>query len=195
MRRLWLTLATVAGILAASPVRAQAVSPPRVEIGGNVSGIVSIVQEDGPFIVAGAGPRITLNVTPKLGVEMVAEVLGPVEFSGTAALYQTQLKLAIRKSRDGRGTVSFTVGAAGAASYQHTRETRIVRLDGSTVVYPEYRRFRAGAPNTLSIGVARERVLSRYASSCLAIQGYVGPLAGIAVRASAGVSFGIGGYR
>ena len=44
-------------------------------------------------------------------------VLGPLEFSGTTALYQAQLKLAIGKSRDGKGRTSFTVGAAGAASY------------------------------------------------------------------------------
>lgn len=192
--RLWLTLAT-AGILGATPARAEDVIPPRFEIGGNVSGIVPIVFEDGPAVVAGAGPRVTMNLTPRFRVELLAEVLGLLESSGTMALYQTQLKLPVGKSRDGERTVSFTVGAVGTTFYRRTRETRIVRLDGSTVVYPGFRRFQASAPNTLSFGVARDQVFSRYASSSLALQGYIGPLGGIAVRASVGVSFGVGGYR
>lgn len=135
MIRLWLTLGT-AGILAASPARAQDLTPPRLEIGGTVSGLVPIVYENGPAVLASAGPRVTVNVTPRFGVELSGEVLGPVEFSGTMALYQTQVKLPFRTSRDGQRTLSFTVGAVGIATYRRTRETRIARLDGSTVVYP-----------------------------------------------------------
>lgn len=192
VRRQWVTLAAAA-LLAASPVRAEDTNPPRIEIGGGVSAIVPIVH-DGQ-LVAGIGPRITMNVTPKVAVEALIEVLGPVESSGIPALYQLQLKLAIRKSRDGKGTMSLTLGAAGLASYQHFRETRIVRPDGSTVVYHEFRRLEAGAPTMLAVGMARERQLSRHLSSCLGIQGYVGPIGGIALRVSAGMSFGIGGYR
>jgi hypothetical protein len=194
MLRLWLTLGA-AGILAASPARAQDVTPPRVEIGGSFSGILPIVFEDGPAILASAGPRITMNVTRRFGVELLAEVLGPVEFSGTMALYQTQLKLPFRKARAGERTVSLTVGAVGLASYRRTRETRIARLDGSTVVYPGFRRFQATAPTTFAVGVAREALVGRSFSSSLAVQGYIGPLGGIAARASVGVSFGVGGYR
>jgi hypothetical protein len=194
MIRLWLTLGT-AGILAASPARAQDVTPPRFEIGGSFSGILPIVYEDGPAILASAGPRVTVNLTPRFGVDLLAEVLGPVEFSGTMALYQTQLKLPFRTSRDGQRTMSFTVGAVGLASYRRTRETRIGRLDGSTVVYPGFRRFQATGPTTFSIGVAHDAVFGRSFSSSLAMQGYIGPVGGIAVRASVGVSFGIGGYR
>ena len=92
MIRLWLTLGAAGSILAASPARAQDVGPPRVEIGGTFSGILSIVSEDGPVVLAGAGPRVTVNVTRRFGVELLAEVLGPVEFSGTMALYQAQLE-------------------------------------------------------------------------------------------------------
>jgi hypothetical protein len=194
MLRLWLTLGA-AGILAASPARAQNVTPPRLEIGGSVSGILPIVFEDGPAILASAGPRLTMNVTPRFGVELLAEVLGPVEFSGTMALYQTQLKLPFRQSRGGERTMSFTVGAVGLASYRRTRETRIARLDRSTVVYPGFRRFQATAPTTFAVGVARNALFGRSFSSSLAVQGYVGPLGGFAARASVGVSFGVGGYR
>jgi hypothetical protein len=91
--------------------------------------------------------------------------------------------------------MSFTVGAAGLASYRLTRETRIARLDGSAVVYPGFRRFQVTSPTTFSIGVARQAVFGRSFSNSLAIQAYIGPVGGIAVRASLGVSFGVGGYR
>jgi hypothetical protein len=194
MKHLWLTLA-VAAIVGTTPARAEDVIPPRFEIGGNVSGILPIVFEDGPVVVAGGGPRVTMNVTPRFRVELLAEVLGLLESSGTTALYQTQLKLPVSRSRDGERTVSFTVGAAGTVYYRRTRETRIVRLDGSTVVYPGFQRLQASVPNTLSFGVARDQVFGRYASSSLALQGYIGCLGGIALRASVGVSFGVGGYR
>jgi hypothetical protein len=193
MQRLWLTL--VAGTLAASPARAQEVSPPRFEIGGSVSGIVPIVFADGPAVVAGGGPRVTVNITPHLAIDLLAEVIGPFDSSGTMALYQTQLKLPIGRSSDGKRTLSFTVGAAGTAWYRRAPETRIPRLDGSTVVFPGYRRFQVSAPNTVAIGVAREEVFGRHVSTCFALQTYLGTLGGVAVRAAAGVSFGIGGYR
>jgi hypothetical protein len=90
MKHLWLTLAVTA-ILRATAVRAQDVIPPRFEIGGNISGIVPIVFADGPAVVGGGGPRVTVNVTPRLAIDLLAEVIGPFESSGTMALYQTQL--------------------------------------------------------------------------------------------------------
>lgn len=194
MRPFWLTFAA-AGMLAASPAWADEVGPPRSEIGGSVSAIVPIVFADGPVIVVGVGPRVTLNVTPGLAVEALAEVVGPFETSATMALHQVQLKVTLRKSADRMRTLSLTVGAAGSASYQHVREVRIVRLDGSTVVYPEYRRSHATVPGTLALGIVRERVLGRHASSRFEAQGYVGAVGGFALRAAAGLSFGIGAYR
>jgi hypothetical protein len=189
MPRLLLTFA-VAAILAASPARAQDIRPPRVEIGASLSGIVPIVFEDGPAILVAGGPRLTLNATRRIGIELSSEVLGPVEFSGTMALYQTQLKFPMTRSREGTRTLSLTVGAVGLASYRRVQEWRRLRLDGSTVVVPGHRRFQATAPSTVSIGVAREEVFGRYASMSLGVQGYMGAVGGFAVRASAGLSFG-----
>ena len=195
MQRLWLTLLALAGALAASPARAQEVGPPRLEIGGNVIGVVPIYFEDGPAVLGGAGPRVTLHLTPRLAIDLLAEVIGPVESSGRYALYQTQLALPIRRSPDGKRTLSFTVGAAGSAWYRRAPEFRNPRLDGSMVVYPAYRTFRVSAPTTAAIGVARQEVVARHVSTCLALQTYLGSLGGLAVRASVGVSFGVGGYR
>ena len=195
MRRLWLTLVAVAGVLAGSAARGQDLSPPRVEIGGSVSGVVPIYFEDGPAVLGGAGPRITVNLTPRVAIDLLAEVIGPVESSGQYALYQTQLALPIRRSLDGKRTLSFTAGAAGSAWYRHAPEFRNPRLDGSTVVYPSYRTFRVSAPTTVAIGLEREEVVGRHVSTCFALQTYLGSLGGFALRASVGVSFGAGGYR
>jgi hypothetical protein len=193
MQRLWFTLLVAAGILAASPARAQDVRP-RLEIGATFSGIVPLVIEDGPGVVAGVGPRAAVNVSPRIALEGLADILGGLESYGTTALYQTQLKYAVRKAQAGR-VVSFTVGAAGLAWYHRVHETRVTRPDRSIAVYPGYRRFRVNPPTTFSAGLAREQVFGRHTSSYLAIQGYVGAVGGIALRASVGLSFGIGGYR
>jgi len=195
MRCPWLTLMALAGVLVASPARGQDLSPPRLEIGGNVAGVVPLFFEDGPAVVGGAGPRVTVNVTPRLALDLLAEVIGPVESSGTTALYQAQLALPIRRSPDGKRTLSFTVGAAGSAWYRHAPEFRRPRLDGSAVVYPAYRTFQVSVPRTAVFGVAWEEVVSRHVSTCFAVQTYLGSLGGFAVRASAGVAFGVGGYR
>lgn len=195
MQRLWLTWLVLAGTLAASPARGQELSPPRLEIGGNVMGVVPIFFEDGPIVLGGAGPRVTLNLTPRLAIDLLAEVIGPVESSGQYALYQTQLALPIRRSPDGKRRLSLTVGAAGSAWYRNAPEFRTPRLDGSMVVYPAYRTFRVSAPDSVAIGVARQEVVGRHVSTCFALQTYLGSLGGFALRASAGVSFGVGGYR
>ena len=179
------------GVLSSSPDAAAQ----RLEIGGNASAILPIVSEDGPTIVVGGGPRVTINVAPWIAVELQAEALGPVEDAGVFAIYGSQVKFPVRKSPDGGRTLSFTVGAAGAASYQRFPETRRVRFDGSTIVHPGYRRFRTSAPNALSLGVSGRHRLSRRAAGMWDLQGLIGELSGIAARASFGVSFGIGGYQ
>jgi len=194
MQRPWFTLLTAAGILAATPARAQDLRTPRLEIGATFSGIVPLVVTDGPGIVGGVGPRVTVNLSPRFALEGLADVLGGLESYGTTVLYQTQLKYAVRKARAGP-VLSFTVGAAGLAWYDHGDETRITRPDRSIGVYPGYRGFRVNPPYTFSAGLAREQVFGRHASSYLAVQGYVGEVGGIALRASVGLSFGIGGYR
>jgi hypothetical protein len=102
------------GVLSSSPDAAAQ----RLEIGGHASAILPVVSEDGPAIVVGGGPRVTINVAPWIAVELLAEALGPVEDAGLFAIYESQVKFPVRKSPDGRRTLSFTVGAAGAASYQ-----------------------------------------------------------------------------
>ena len=195
MQRLWLTFVAVAGILAASPARAQEVRAPRFELGANASGIVAFGFEGGAAVVGGAGPGVTVNVTPRVAIDLSAELVGPADSSGTTGLYQTQVALPIRRSPDGKRTLSFTAGAVGTLWYRQAPEMRSPRLDGSMVVYPGYRTFRVSAPTTLAIGIARKEVVGRHIATCFGLQTYVGSLGGIAVRATIGVAFGVGGYR
>lgn len=170
-------------------------SAQHLEIGGNASALLPIVSEDGPAIIVGGGPRLTINVQPWIGVELMAEALGPVEGVGIFGLYAAQVRVPVRRNASNGRQLALTIGAAGGASYQRFPETRQVRFDGSTVVHPGYRRFRTSAPNTLSLGVSGRHRLNRHAAGIWDLQGLIGQLGGIAARASFGVSFGIGGYR
>ena len=189
MSRLILIVALV--VLSSSPDA----SAQRLEIGGTASAILPVVSEGGPAVVVGGGPRVTINLQPWLGIELLAEALGPVEGVDVFGLYAAQVRIPVKRSADTGRMLALTFGAAGAASYQHFPETRRVRFDGSTIVHPGYRRFRTSAPNALSLGVSGRHRLSRHAAGIWDLQGLIGELSGIAARASFGVSFGIGGYR
>jgi hypothetical protein len=192
MRCLW--LAVTLGTILAAPARAEQIGAPRFEIGGTLSGVVPVHLADGPAIVASVGPRISVPVLPRLRVEALVEAMGPGE-SAAGALYETQLRLAVRKSPDRGRVISLTVGAAGAALYERVRERRDVRPDQSTVVYPGYQRFRVTAPSAFTVGVVRDQVLARHISGSLGLQGYFSRLGGVALRISLGLSFGVGGRR
>ena len=194
MTRLWLTLAAT-GILAASPVAADDLKVPRVQIGGSVSGILPIVSEGGFAVVVSAGPKLTVNAWKGIRVELTAEVVGPTEGSGTYAFYLTEVKVPIRTAASGARTLFFTAGAAGAASYQRFAETRRARPDGSTVVNPGFQRFLVNAPNNLTLGVSQDHVLNRKVAASWGLQTFIGDIGGLAIRGSVGLSFGIGGYR
>ena len=194
MIRRWLSLVGLVSLVAA-PAHAQDDKVPRIEIGGNLSGVMSaFFESEGPFMLLGGGPRFTANLSPTLGLELLTEVMGPLENSVRTGFYLPQIKVPFRRSR-GRGTLSFTVGALGLFSYQQHREVRVPRFDGSTLVHPPYRTFRATGLNNFVLGVTREEPLSRHVSGSLAVQAIVGQAAGFAVRLAGGVTFGPGGSR
>ena len=193
MTRLWLTLTALA---AAVPAAAQPAPVPRVEIGGAVSAVLPIVFEDGPTVVAGAGPRLTLNLTPGLGVDIYGEAFGSFDSAtSTYGVYGLDLALPLRRSVSGRADLSIVVGAAGRFSYTRAGEHRVTRLDGSIAVHPAYQRLRSDAPTTLSLGVRRRLVVGRRAAVMMAAGTYFGSLGGFAARVTAGLFFGTGGYR
>ena len=185
----------VAATFFARPVRAQDLHVPRVEIGGNLSGVLTaFFGGEGPFMLVGAGPRITANVSPRVSLEFLAEIVVPEVNSGRTGFYLTQVKLPFMTTGGG-GTLSFTIGAAGTFSYQHFSEVRKSRPDGSTVVFPGYDKFRATPFNNIALGLTREEAISRHVGGSLAVQALLGPSTGFSLRLAAGISFGPGGYK
>ncbi len=73
-----------------SAAYAQAV-PPRFEVGGS-GGVLAGGGSGELFMIFTAGPRLTFNVTPRDGLEIVAEIVGPVEGSGLYGLYVLQVQ-------------------------------------------------------------------------------------------------------
>ena len=193
MRLSWLTVAAL--LLVAGLATAQEVRTPRVEIGANLSGFLPIFFPEGPVVLAGVGPRLALNISRGIGLQFYADAVGPVENIGLNGLYAGEFKIPLRHSRDRQRTLSLTMGLCAPFHYRHVSERRIPRPDGSIVVHEAHRRFRANAPTTVIVGVARDYALGRYASTNLALQAMAGPIGGVALRAAIGVSFGPGGYR
>jgi hypothetical protein len=174
MRCVWSILA--ACIAAASPAQAQDVSLPLVEIGAGYSAVIPVAPRDGPAIVVGLGPRLAVNVTPRIGIELLAEVIRPyAENSGTLGQYVLQARFPFRQARAGRHVYSVTAGAVGPIWYRPS-------------VHPR-------APNTATIGLARDALLGNRASGNLSVQAFVGPVGGLAIRAAASLSFGVKGRR
>ena len=179
-------------LTAASSVRAEQSTPPRLELGATVSGLVPIVAE-GPYVVVGVGPRLTLNAGRWLGFELGIEKVGPSESSGINALYTTQLKIPLRRGRT--RTLSLLAGAAGLVSFQHRSESRITRLDQSIVVHPSFDRVFVDPPNLPMVGIAQDVVIHRHAAASFSAQAMFGEAAGFALRGAVGITFGFGGYR
>src|SRR5688572_16046808 len=187
-------LATL-GILSTHPARAQDLHVPRVEVGGNLSGVLTAFFEgEGPFMLLGGGPRLTLNVNRRAAVELLADAIGPKMNSQRTGLWLAQVKLPFMTSRGG-GTLSVTLGALGLVSYRNYGEVRKSRADGSILVHPGYRRFQATPLNNLAVGITREEAVARHVGGSLAAHVLLGPGTGFSVRLAAGLSFGPGGYR
>jgi hypothetical protein len=183
-------------ILAAQSAAAQQAILRRVEVGGNLSALVPVVYADGPIFLVGGGPRLAVNISPGIGLQASAEVLGPFgDRTGISGLYTTEFKFPLRRSRSGERTLSFTAGVTGMFYYARRPEHRTPRHDGSVVVQPPYRQLRVGAPRSAILGLGRDHAFSRRGSISTALQLLVGEMAGIALRGTIGVSFGIGGNR
>jgi hypothetical protein len=158
------------------------------------SGIVPVSFDGGAFGMAAGGASVIFNITRRIGVEAIGEILGPTDSSGLYGLYQLQGRFPVQTSADGSAAWFLTGGFGGSFYTQHQDEYRQSRPDGSVVVYPGYRRSEIDAPRLVSAGLTHRRVLNRHMSLMLATQVLFGS-GGLAPRASAGLSFGVRKYR
>ena len=194
MSRHVLRVLTIAAVLAAAPAFAQGVVTPPVEIGVMASGIVPVSFDGGAFGMAAAGASVTVNITRRVGVEAIGEILGPTDSSGLYGMYQLQGRFPIQTSADGSAVWFLSGGFGGFFYTHHQNERRQSRPDGSIVVYPGFRESEIDAPRLLSAGLSHRRVLNSHMSLLLSTQVLFGS-GGIAPRASAGLSFGVRKYR
>jgi hypothetical protein len=168
------------------------VVPSRFEVGG-AGGAVLIGGDSGGVLLV--GPRLTLNVTPRDAIELVAELIGPVEDAGLYGLYFLQYKRALGDRAPHRNQLFVTLSAGGSFEYERVREYRAQRPDLSVFVSPAYTQASLSTPFFGAVGVGFERVLKRFVSIRSDVQalGFNGGLIGI--RGAVGVSVPIGGYR
>ena len=189
-----LQLLTTAAVLTAAPALAQEVVSPPIEIGAMASGVVPVSFDGGAFGLAAGGATVTYNLSRRIGVEAIGEIVGPHESSGLYGIYQLQGRFQVQTNGDGSAAWFVTGGLGGFFYTQHQNEYRQSRPDGSIVVYPGFRRSEIDAPRLVSGGLTHRRVLNRRMSLLLSTQVLFGS-GGIAPRASAGLSFGVRKYR
>ena len=194
MSRHVLRVLTIGAVLAAAPAFAQEVVTPPVEIGVMASGIVPVSFDGGAFGMAAGGASVTFNITRRIGVEAIGEIVGPTDSSALYGLYQLQGRFPIQRNADGSAVWFITGGFGGSFYTQHQNEHRQSRPDGSIVVYPSFRETEIDPPRLISAGLSHRRVLNGHVSLLLSTQVLFGS-GGIAPRASAGLSFGVRKYR
>src|SRR5687767_7018371 len=106
-------------VLTASAAQAQAQSPARFEIGAQ-GGAIVFAAGDGALLLNG-GPRVTLNVSRRDAVELLADFLVGTEQSGAFGLYLIQYKRVLREGDRRRRTIFVTGSTAGTFQYYRSR--------------------------------------------------------------------------
>ena len=180
-------------VFTASAASAQVPSPPRFEIGAQ-GGAIVFAAGDGAFLLNG-GPRVTLNISRRDAVELLADFLVGTEHSGLFGLYLIQYKRVLRQGDRRRSTIFVTGSTAGTFRYYRSREWSEDRADGATIIYPAYTRAQVDSPTLIGGGIGLERIVGRYA----AFRAEVGALVplrstwAVGIRGVVGVSIPLGG--
>jgi hypothetical protein len=182
-------------VLTASAARAQVQSPPRFEIGAQ-GGAIVFAAGDGALLLSG-GPRVTLNISRRDAVELLADFLAGTEHSGLFGLYLIQYKRVLREGDRRRRTIFLTGSTAGTFRYYRGREWREDRPDGAAIIHPAYTRALVETPTFVGSGVGLERLVGR----SVAFRAEVGALVplrslwAVGIRGVVGVSIPLGGHN
>lgn len=168
--------------------------PPRFEIGGQI-GVLAALSGDGLFPLAAAGPRLSINLTERLGLDVTGEVVGPTESDAQQGLYQIQARWVVRPGGGDRNTIFLTAGTAGAFRNWDVPEFRYAMPDGTIVVIPARTGIEVEPPFAIAGGIGAQRPFARYAAFRVDAQGMVGVHGGWVIRGALGISVPIGRYR
>ena len=167
------------------------VGVPRFEVGGQAA--LTVAPGGNGFGWCEAGPRLTVNFTQRDAVEFGVGALFTCD--DCSDLYFLQYKRVIlvsTKHPDDR--LFMTFGTGGAFDYEHYREQRSTRPDGSVVVYPAQRNAGLGPPVLFSVGIGVERVVARYVASRGEAQVVAARFGGVGFRGMLGFSVPVGGH-
>lgn len=192
MNRLLVATLVAAVLFCTSAAAQPRRKPPRCEIGGTV-GTFAAVSSDGGALVGAAGPRLSINLTDRVGVDLMGDVVAPDESSGLYGIYTIQVRRLIRAGGPSRAAIFLTGGAVGLFEYERVRERRDARPDGSVVVYPARVEAELTRPIGFSGGVGMHRAFARHAAFVAELQAVVPFEPVIFIRGALGLAIPLGG--
>jgi hypothetical protein len=165
---------------------------PRFEVGAS-AGMFTAIGGDAALLLA-TGPLVSINVTDRIGLDFVGEIVGPTESSGLCGIYQVRAKYAIREATRTQSPIFLTAGMAGTFKYNRQPEFREERPDGSVVAYHAHTHASLTRPVALSVGIGTQRRLAKYAAWRADGQAMFGFGGALLLRGALGISIPIGGY-
>ena len=164
--------------------------PPRFEIGAE-GGVYTAIGRGLAVLVAG-GPRLSINLTDRVGFDLIASIVEPNESGGLYGLYGVQVRHVVRDEGPARSAIFVTGGAVGGFEYERVPERRVQRPDGSVVIYRAFTDGEISAPAAFSAGIGMQRTLARFAAFRAEAQGLLGFGGAFVVRGALGISIPVG---
>jgi hypothetical protein len=164
MRRL-IQSASVTVLVGATTANAQLARPP-AEIGGGISGLITIPSQDfftNDFAAPTADLRITLPLTPRFALEGIGTIgrRGTAFFSRIEGLYVFQIKQHILSGARGGFHPFLIYGVAGYYSHVSQREVRVPQPDGSVFISPAFTYTEWDEPMATLIGGGIQHEIAR----------------------------------
>ena len=175
----------------ARPAAASQREQPRFELGGASSVLAGSAE---PSAAVFWGPRLSVNVTERVGVDVIGDVLAPTVSRELYGIYGIQFRQVIRENGPDRGAIFVTGGVSGYFEYERVPERREQRSDGSVVVYRGYSQAEMSPPAAFSVGVGMQRVFARYAALRAETQMIIGAKGPLLIRGALGISVPIGSH-
>lgn len=175
------------------PASPPTVRPPRVEIGAQLGGLAAISSE-GVFPLFSAGPRVSVTITDRLGVDVLAAVFRSSESDNLQGLYQIQIRHIVRPGGFDRGSIFLTAGTMGLFQDWDVPEYRFSLPDGTVVVHPARTGIEVDQPLGVVGGVGVQWPLARHVALRTDAQTLVSFHGGWVIQGSLGVSVPLGAY-
>ena len=166
---------------------------PWLELGADGGVLTALGREGLLGLGIAAGPRLSINLSDRIGLDLIADIVEPYDSGGLYGLYGVQVRHLIREGDRTRSTIFITGGAIGEFRYERVPERRTQRPDGSVVVYRAYTEGNMSPPVMFSGGIGMQRVLTRFAAFRADGQVILRFQGALWVRAALGLSVPIGG--